>query len=289
MAFEYFTNKSSLFISLEGFMPSQEGSIHSKDVRYSFDRTAEFYRDNNFELPELLAKSRCFAQKPKSHDLNAPPGNPNAPDLDWVRFLARDEEEALEGIVAYKIDFLEKLWGKYECKAWIFFRQYDGLVEEQQIRPWLGSVRPKLTDEEYYTLLVGLIYSRQIYGHIFIKNDGDLDLSELEIRIMSPFSRIAGNRNDTIVSIEAATLLPHSIDKTTCEAIIRLPIFKKGESLMLNTVTRENMIMQNDITYNYKEIRSLNKRRMGYGFLLVFLAVIAFHLAWPGKRNSYDN
>lgn len=282
-ALEYFTGRASLRTTFDGSMH------HIRSARYSVAGLADFYAENSLKIPDVL--DRYISSKSRSFDLNAPPYNVHAPDLDWVRFFNNEEDnnENANQELAYRIDMLERTMEEYECKALVFMYRSDGFYDEKAVKKLLNAIRPELTDKDYYFFLAGLIYSRQIAETSFITNNGDLDLSQLEIRIASPFSRIARNRNNNIMDIELSSLIPHSINRDAREAVIRLPILRKGESITLRTVTRENRISTSDITYTYKETRMLNKKRIACTSLIVFPAVILLPLIWPGKKNINSN
>lgn len=279
LAVDYFAAKPSLRIA-----------INTKSMGYYMDFVLEYYQANDIEFPRQLMEDKSL------HGLF---GRNNKPrDLNYMQIWISDEA-LIRAIVKgqkngssfeYRINQLEKQLGRYTYVGQIYGITHNiGAYSEQKFRPILDIIKSKLSNSDYYIFLAALIRSREIVNLVFIRNDGDLDLKNVRVTFPAPWSKVTESRATNILSCKPATSLLHEVVDATSDITLRLPSFKKGESLSINIRTRENEINRNEVFTSYERGNLIDKARAFLYFFLIFIIMIVLSKVLRGQSKACGN
>jgi len=279
-AIEYFSAKSSLHVSI----PEMSFGLFA---RYNFEGVSQFYDSNNIAIPEPLA---AFLEKnAKSRDKGIS-GPVLSESTDSEIISAINDGYRDSDYIALRTKFLEEQIGKYDFKKHVYvYTDFDGFFTEETIKDLLPSFKDALSVEEHFIFLAAIIFSRQIDNRIYFKNDGDLNLERLEIRISPPFSKITENRGNNILQVYPESQVPHTVLANADGLTIYLPQLLRDEGFLLSVITRENKIDRRDISYSFAHTRALDKRRLLITSLVVFVVLVIIAAVWKGNAAQGQN
>jgi len=278
LAVDYFAAKPSLKI---GIGTSPRG--------YYMDSLLEYYQVNNINFPKQLMEDqslrKLFARDTKLIDPNNVQIIGGISDESLIGAIVRGQE--IGSFIEYRIDLLEKQIGKYTYMKHVYGYMDDrGFYDEQTFGPILDIIRSKLSTSEYYIFLAALIRSREVSHVVFIKNDGDLDLKNVIVTFPAPLSKVTDSRANNILSCRPATTLLHDVVYGTSDITLRLPSFKKGESLSLDISTRENEINRNEVFTSYERDNLIDKGRAFLYFFSILIIMFGFSLVLTGRSKA---
>jgi hypothetical protein len=198
--------------------------------------------------------------------------------------------QQIGSFVEYRIEQLERQIGKYTYTKHIYGYMDDrGFYDEQKFRPTLDYIRSKLSTSDYYIFLAALIHSREVSNTVFITNDGDIDLKNVRVTFPVPLSKVTESRANNILSYRPATSLLHEVVDGTSEITLRLPSFKKGESLSLDIRTRENKITRNEVFTSYERDNLIDRTRAFLYPFFILIIMFALSLVLRGRSKSVGN
>ena len=262
-AVNYFAAKPSLRI---GINPRLRG--------YYMDSLLEYYQADKFNFPKQLKEDqslrKLFTRDTKLMDPNHVEIAGWTSDEELIGAIVKGQE--IGSFVQYRIEQLERQLSKYTYMKRIYGYSDDrGFYDEQTFAPILDYIKTKLSRSDYYIFLAALIRSREVDHTVFIKNDGDLDLKNVRVTFPAPLSKVTDSRANNILSCRPATSLLHEVVVGISDITLRLPSFKKGESLLLNIRTRENEINRNEVFKSYERDNLIDRAR---AFLYFFLILI---------------
>ena len=269
LAVDYFSAKPSLRIS-----------IYTRNMGYYIDSLLYYYQANNISFPKQLMEDQSL-RKLFTRDT---PMDPNQvyitgwlSDEALIGAIVRGQE--IGSFVEYRIEQLERQIGKYTYTKQIYGYVDDrGFYDEQKFRPILDYIKSKLSTNDYYIFLASLIHSREVNQTIFITNDGDLNLKNVRMTLPSPFSKVSDSRSNNILSCRPDTSLLHEVVYGTSEITLRLPSFKKGESLSLNIRTRENEINKSEVFTSYEQENIIDRSRVILYFFLILIIMFFLNI-----------
>ncbi|MBL7152130.1 MAG: hypothetical protein ISS79_00310 [Phycisphaerae bacterium] len=283
LAVDYFSAKPSLRI---GIGPHPRG--------YHMDSLLEYYQANNITFPKQLMEDqslhKLFARDTKSVDPNHVHILGGTPDEAIIGAIVKGQE--IGSFVEYRIDKLERQIGKYTYIRHVYGYMDDrGFYDEQKFTPTLEYIETKISRIDYYIFLAALIRSREVDHTVFITNDGDIDLKNVRVTFPAPLSKVTASRTKNILNCRANTSLLHEILESTSDLTLRLPSFKKGESLCLHIRTRENQINSNEVFESYQRDKLIDKARALLYFFLILIIIFALSLnrakhRSPGARKA---
>lgn len=111
---------------------------------------------------------------------------------------------------------------------------------------------------------------------------GDLDLRDIEITIPGPTRRITQSRLGSILSWQAMGPGLQDVFEQDDRLIWRIPSLKRGDHLMLGILTRENRIVDSDLSYTYVANTNLESERIAVFFVLVLIAIFPMRSFFRG-------
>lgn len=270
LAVDYFAAKPSLRIA-----------IRRTYSGYYMDSLVEYYQANNINFPKELMDDSSL-HKLFTRDTNLMDPNDVAitgwiSDEALIGAIVRGQE--IGSFVEYRIKQMESQIGNYTHTKHIYGSVDErGFLDEQKFRPTVDYINSKLSRNDYYIFLAALLRSREVPHIIFITNDGDLDLKNVRVTFPAPVSKVTDRRVDNILSCRPATSLLHEIFTGTSDVTLRLPSFKKGESLVLNIQTRENELNRNEVLTSYERDNRIDRGRAFLYFFLIIIIMFALSL-----------
>lgn len=282
LAVDYFSAKPSLKIGL-----------YSRAYGYYMDSLREYYQANNINLPKQLVEDqslgKLFVRDTKLMDPNHVQIASWTSDEELIAAIVKGQD--IGSFLEYRIDQIERQIGKYTYVKHIYGGYMDdrGFYDEKQFKPTLDYIKSKLSKSDYYIFLAALIHSREISNAAFITNDGDLDLKNVRVTFPAPLSKVTDSRADNILSCRPVTSLLHEVVRSTSDITLRLPSFKKGESLSLDMRTRENEINKNEVFTSYERDNLINRRDAFLYFFLILIVMFALRALLRGRSKSKAN
>lgn len=271
-AVEYFTAKPSLNIV-----------ILRMPYGYYMDSVLSFYEERGLDLPRLFTEdpslAKLFTENTRPMDPNYIPLDAGTPDEEVIEAIARGQD--IGWFVEYMTKQLESQIERYTFVKHIYGGGLDerGFYREEDFKPIREYVKSKSSATEYYIFLAALIRSREIGNTVFVKNDGDVDLSNIRITFPAPLSKITSSRADNLLNYRADTALLYELTVDDIKLAVHLPSLKKGEFASLDIRTRENEINSKEIFYSYEQDRLIKKRRVSVVFVIVFILSLARQMA----------
>jgi hypothetical protein len=269
--------------------PSLQVGLHQDVTGFALGSIRSFYSDNNFKIPNPLLKDpntrEIFAkEKPKGRQ-DASGALDSASDYDILQDIKNGRD--VNWYLPRRIEWLERQLKKcrYEKQLWMF-ESAEEYYSEDDAKRLLGHLRPKLTQEEYFSFFVALLHSRYVSNGISMENDGSLDLTNLEIFIVAPLAKTTEQRENTILNYRVESTLPNSVERDPNGLKIKLPILRVGEFFLLAIETRENQIVMNDISYSFDSGRQVDKRIFWKTCLVIFAIMILFAVLLPGRKEG---
>ena len=280
IAVDYFTARSSLNISM---------SI--TPTGYYMDSLINYYHDNGIELPKQFYEDaslrKLFYKATKQKENYYINLNDGVSDEALIRALHKGQIPGSHGMyLQRRINMLENQIGKYTYKKHIYTStQTDlrGHYDEKGFKPILDHIKSILSKEDYYTFLAALIRSRERRQSIYVKNDGHLDLKNIKITIPAPLSRVTESRANNLLEYQLIGKLLHKIINDTSKLSLYLPSLKKEEFVLLQIVTKENQIKEEEIFSSYERDNVINRRQIFLYFIAILIGMFILSILLKGR------
>lgn len=277
IALNYFVKRASLSIQMLGSLC--EITVHSKTVR-------EYYAENGFLLPVALIPIVKYDLSPEMAKKQGSLFNSHESLIEFMRIKKNERMEKF-GLSDLGGDVLKERTRDLENRlkitepdkqhgwAWVrsdfyFLKDLPVLAEE---------CKKALSDEEYYIFLCALIRSRDVEQHVVVKNNGDVDLQDINITIHAPYSEIAGNRKNNIKGVNAEAYQPPFFCKMGHDYVeLRIPKLVRNKEINFVIHTVENKLNENEISSTYAPVREINYSGVFKIFILSLLGMFGVYL-----------
>lgn len=271
---EYFSGQASIDIRVSRMPPTPE---------YYMDTVQKFYQKYNYEIPKLFSEDKVLSEVFKTKDDSFI--GVDTSDIDLIKRIKRGQE--MDSLIDERIKELDKQLNNYRFNKRIYtFGSKRSFLSEESVSETLKYIKTKLSPVDYYVFLSAIIYSREIYNNVYIKNNGDANLSNIRITIPSPLSKITDSRRGNILDYTILSSRFHRIEENRDNLVIYLPELKKGGNFSLSIATRENQIEKDDILYSFDWVRTIYKGKIFLFLLLTLFMMCILGLFFKGRRSG---
>lgn len=279
-AINHFSKKSSIEITVSRI---PFAGFHMNGIR-------DFYTNNTIKIPKTFAKDPnlkiLFDENLKNdEEKQFIPVGAGASDFELTQAIKNGR--SLGSYINDRIEDLQKQMEKYDYKKRIWVLGEKGrYYDNKSINIFIDRNEKRLSKEELFIFLTALLQSRKLDNHIYIRNNGDIDLQNVKVSISSPISKVYESRKNNILNFSVQSLLPHKIENEEEILSVYLPILKTDDHFSMSIISRENQIKKDEIFYSFEEKQVLNKREMIVIALIILLIMILLRLFFKGKTKN---
>ena len=171
-AFDYFTSQASLEIRLLPDSPKVA-------VWYYPDTMRTFYTENNLDIPKTL--HTFFAPERKKNPEDYIEISDATPDIDIIAAIKRGQKEVL---LDRRIEMLKEHLNRYDYKKRLYLFSGRGGYTQPPMTQILNRYEKLLSSQDFFFFLSAAIYSREVTNEVFVKNNGEVDLTNIELSLI---------------------------------------------------------------------------------------------------------
>ena len=225
---------------------------------------ADFYQENQFSIPTQIKPLFEHAKENeeffKKNEISAS----NKSIFNYLK-LKKEERQQISGgnidsfLKANNIPQLEHLLTEDRHDLFGFYAG-DNFFDFEAIRNMTDKLKKTLATEEYFIWLSAFNRAKVINQELLVKNTGGIDLKDIKIIIPSPYSFTVQSSVLNILDISVygpETMNTHKLNES--DAIIEIPLLKKGGSILFRIKTREEPINKEGIYYSFSSLRLIDK------------------------------
>ncbi len=279
LAIDFFSARS--YLNIREGLPTHGG--------YNLDTVINLYQKYGIQMPSAFQNDKNISHF-FNNEYDSLSGNStdilSLSDLDLIAAISSGRKFDSEELKVFRIDKLEKRIDNYNYVKHIY-RRYDsfGSYPDEKSIEYLRDI---LGERDYYIFLAFLIYSREVSNHMFINNDGDLNLKNVKVSIPSPFSKVSESRKNNILYFSVDTQILHEAIHNDDELIIRIPYLQAHQGLSLNIKTRENEINETEIYYSFESENVISTSKMREYFIIFFILVLIIKIAFRSREFRHS-
>lgn len=279
-ALDYFSAKPSL--SIRSFFIKSEAHFMTNYIK-------EFYIINEISTPKAIFNDILLKKLFDDYNTSfpSPLSNPNASGKETIEAIKNSKRVFSNYTFDRRTDRLIDQLGKYEYKKRVWSSSTGTLIQKVTIKNILDYAKKVLDNKDYYIFLCSVLHSRMIDNSISVKNDGEVDLSNIEIIVPYPYTHFYGNRQNSLISESVYGHPLHTSKKFNDHIIYQIPKLKVNESLFLTIYTRENRIDSDEIATKYEAVKYVNKKQSLWTCACLFL-IMSF-LATFSINKKFSN
>lgn len=270
---DYFTSQASLEIRLLGGAPKM-------NMLYSPDAMHAFYAENNLDIPKVL--HTFFAAERKTIPEHYVEIGSATPDIDIIAALKRGQKGLM---LDRRIEILKEHLNRYDYKKRFYLYGGGGGYQQTAMTKILNRYEKLLSSQDFFFFLSAAIYSREVTNTVFVKNNGEVDLTNVELEIPAPTSKITESRSKGILDFDFQGSMPHKIELKENVVFVSLPMLRVDKFFGVRMISRENKIDLNEIYNTYKVQRYVNYQRLLVHSAVIFFIVLCLKAFFSGQNS----
>lgn len=273
-AADYFTDK-----------PSVNAYIWGTDKAYYRSFFRAFFHDNQINPPSVLTDTPLRSILEESDEYPQALSNPQGPVIEYIREVQRMMDSSYASTSLYHSHQLEKHFESSRYRKLMYMGpDFGGMWTNEVINEILCCVESLGSPMEYLTVIAAVIYSRTYGQHVSVKNDGGVDLRDIDVTVPAPVSRLSQRRDGNILYYRVMGDLLYDIEKYSDRITVHIPSLKQGQYVSIQVLTRENQLIDTDLLCTYKSDRKFSLITI-YAYVLGIL-FIQWLIRWWCKGRS---
>lgn len=277
-AADYFTDK-----------PSLEARIWDVQKAYYRSFVKDFFRDNQIDSPPILTETPLRYILEESDQFPQALTNPQGPNIEHIREELRRQGYAASGsMISYHTSQLDRYFDLSRYRKHVYmFPDFGSMWTDEGLNEFLCCVESISSPMEYYTILAAVIYSRTYRQQVSVKNDGDVDLSDIDVTVPAPVSRLSQRRGGNILYYRVMGDLLYDIEQYSDRITVHIPSLKQGQYVGIEVLTRENQLIDTDLLCTYKSDRRFGLAKIWIWAIGILIAQWVFR-RWGGRPAVPD-
>lgn len=278
IAFKYVMLRPSIEVTVKEF-PSPY---------YAANLLLDFYTANNIEIPNDILDDPILSRSLKKHDDGLDSLAAGKSYIETARFFEKHDV----AIDNFLFDRLEERFDSIDFKTRFYTSSSGTVFPQERLDNLKKHAKENLSRKSYFLYLISLLSIRIVPQTIFVKNNGEVDLNNVEIRISAPVKSLDFKREGAIVDFQMHDSTPFQVENVSDELIIHKKVLKVGQFFSVEVKTKENHLQKDEIYSSFESAQVLDKKSsikygiwIACGIVLIYVFVGAGVLLEKSKRQ----
>jgi hypothetical protein len=151
----------------------------------------------------------------------------------------------------------------------------------------IANTSSLITPFESFVLKNALLYGRLHNNAIYVKNEGQTDLFDIDIVIPAPLSPVTDSRDGNILRCDSASSRVIDVTCDGNQVTVHSNLLKPNDFFSVSIVSRAFPISEDEVEYTYEAEKRLDQSRLWWSIFFVALGLLLLMWLFRGPQGKY--